>query len=147
MEPAFVERSNSAQLWKWFTFPPSPLSCIFLSLHPFASLSSSSPDCESISGSLKTCQMCSDQCNGLRVHYIHCALLWGHILERSACHSALPHSKPSLAEVRRRKRRRRRKRKSSRWMDEGGWKSGLPLYYAWLASKKIHSSSGNPHLH
>lgn len=30
-------------------------------------------DCESISGSLKTCQMCSDQCNGLRVHYIHSA--------------------------------------------------------------------------
>lgn len=36
---------------------------------------SSSPlsGCESISGSLKTCQMCSDQCNGLRVHYIHSA--------------------------------------------------------------------------
>lgn len=39
-------------------------------IHPFClSLS----DCESISCSLKTCQMCSDQCNGLRVHYIHSA--------------------------------------------------------------------------
>lgn len=28
---------------------------------------------ESILGSLKTCQVCSDQCNGLRVHYIHSA--------------------------------------------------------------------------
>ncbi len=46
--------------------------------HPNASSSTSLLplslcDCESISGSLKTCQMCSDQCNGLRVHYIHSA--------------------------------------------------------------------------
>ena len=66
------DRSNSAQLWKWFTIFPitSPPHHPFPCLHPFCfSLS----DYESISGSLKTCQMCSDQCNGLRVHYIHSA--------------------------------------------------------------------------
>lgn len=45
--------------------PPLPPSL----LPPSLSLSA----CESLSDSLKTCQMCSDQCNGLRVHYIHSA--------------------------------------------------------------------------
>lgn len=43
-----------------------------LLLHPSLMLLSLSLS-ESISGFLKTCQMCSDQCNGLRVHYIHSA--------------------------------------------------------------------------
>lgn len=71
--------------------PPVP------SLHP----SLAHTGRESISGSLKTCQMCSDQCNGLRVHYIHSAPFYEVTSWRGlpACRSALPHSKPSLAEV------------------------------------------------
>lgn len=82
------ERIKFSKLWKWFTVfpittpPHSPLQpfCLSLSL------------CESISGSLKTCQMCSDQCNGLRVHYIHSAPFyevtsWRDLPAGALCHT------------------------------------------------------------
>lgn len=61
------QRTNSAVM-EVVTSTPSLLLLPSLTL-----LSLSLSVCESISGFLKTCQMCSDQCNGLRVHYIHSA--------------------------------------------------------------------------
>lgn len=133
------DRSNSAQLWKWFT-PPFPslvaplqtYPLLTLSFLPFPlSLSFPPSDCESISGSLKTCQMCSDQCNGLRVHYIHSAPFyevtsWRGLPAGALCRTVNQAWQRWGGREREGEGGERGRRKGGDGWIMGGWKSALP---------------------